>query len=65
LGVEIFPGFAAQEVLHGEDGTVRGIVVGDMGVAADGSEKDGHMPGMELRGKYTLFAEGCRGHLGK
>ena len=65
LGVEIFPGFAAQEVLHGEDGTVRGIVVGDMGVAANGSEKDGHMPGMELRGKYTLFAEGCRGHLGK
>ncbi len=65
LGVEIFPGFAAQETLHDEDGTVRGIVIGDMGVAADGQPKDGHMPGMELRAKYTLFAEGSRGHLGK
>ena len=65
LGVEIFPGFAAQESLHDDDGTVRGILVGDMGVAADGSEKSGHMPGMELRAKYTLFAEGARGHLGK
>ncbi|WP_447926155.1 MULTISPECIES: electron transfer flavoprotein-ubiquinone oxidoreductase [unclassified Vreelandella] len=64
LGVEIFPGFAAQEVII-EDGAVRGIVVGDMGVAADGTPKDGHMPGMELRAKYTLFAEGSRGHLGK
>ncbi|MHB0777694.1 NAD(P)/FAD-dependent oxidoreductase, partial [Halomonas sp. WWR20] len=53
LGVEIFPGFAAQEVLHDGDGTVRGIVIGDMGVAADGSEKSGYMPGMELRAKYT------------
>ncbi|GGX81232.1 electron-transferring-flavoprotein dehydrogenase [Litchfieldella qijiaojingensis] len=65
LGVEIFPGFAAQEVLFGEDGTVRGIITGDMGVGADGQPKDGHMPGMELRAKYTLFAEGARGHLGK
>ncbi|WP_404374712.1 electron transfer flavoprotein-ubiquinone oxidoreductase [Vreelandella aquamarina] len=64
LGVEIFPGFAAQEVIV-EDDVVRGILIGDMGVAADGTPKDGHMPGMELRAKYTLFAEGARGHLGK
>mgnify|MGYP003853428031 CR=1 FL=1 len=64
LGVEIFPGFAAQEAIV-EDGVVRGILIGDMGVGADGSEKSGHMPGMELRAKYTLFAEGARGHIGK
>ncbi|WP_447046193.1 electron transfer flavoprotein-ubiquinone oxidoreductase [Vreelandella sp. H-I2] len=64
LGVEIFPGFAAQEVII-EDNVVRGIQIGDMGVAADGTPKDGYMPGMELRAKYTLFAEGARGHLGK
>ncbi len=65
LGVEIFPGFAASEILYNDDGSVAGIQTGDMGVAADGSEKDGYMPGMELRAKYTIFAEGCRGHLGK
>ncbi|AMX02598.1 electron transfer flavoprotein-ubiquinone oxidoreductase [Microbulbifer thermotolerans] len=65
LGVEIFPGFAAAEVLYNEDGSVKGIATGDMGVAADGSHKDSYMPGMELHAKYTLFAEGCRGHLGK
>jgi electron-transferring-flavoprotein dehydrogenase len=65
LGVEIFPGFAAADILYGEDGSVQGIITGDMGVAADGSEKDGYMPGMELRAKTTLFAEGARGHLGK
>ncbi|NAW11970.1 FAD-dependent oxidoreductase [Halomonas sp. D1-1] len=64
LGVEIFPGFAAQETII-EEGVVKGILIGDMGVAADGTPKDGHMPGMELRAKYTLFAEGARGHLGK
>ena len=64
LGVEIFPGFAAQEVII-EDNVVRGILIGDMGVGADGTPKDGYMPGMELRAKYTLFAEGARGHLGK
>jgi len=64
LGVEVYPGFAAAETII-EDGQVRGILTGDMGVAADGSEKDGYMPGMELRAKYTLFSEGCRGHLGK
>lgn len=65
LGVEIFPGFSASELLYNDDGSVAGIQTGDMGVAADGSEKDGFMPGMELRAKYTIFAEGCRGHLGK
>jgi len=65
LGVEVFPGFAASEILYNDDGSVAGIQTGDMGVAADGSEKDGYMPGMELRAKYTIFAEGCRGHLGK
>ncbi len=64
LGAEIFPGFAAQEVII-EDNVVRGILIGDMGVGADGTPKDGYMPGMELRAKYTLFAEGARGHLGK
>ncbi len=67
LGVEIYPGFAAQEFIVDGNGTgvVRGIVTGDMGVAKDGTHKDSYAPGMELRGKYTLFAEGCRGHLGK
>ncbi|MFP4138848.1 MAG: electron transfer flavoprotein-ubiquinone oxidoreductase [Halomonas sp.] len=64
LGVEIFPGFAAQEAIV-EEGVVKGILIGDMGVGADGQPKDGHMPGMELRAKYTLFAEGARGHIGK
>ncbi len=65
LGVEIFPGFAAAEVLYNEDGSVKGIATGDMGVGAKGEHKDSYMPGMELHAKYTLFAEGCRGHLGK
>jgi len=64
IGVEIYPGFSAAEYIV-EDGVVKGIITGDMGVAEDGSEKDSYMPGMELRGKYTIFAEGCRGHLGK
>ncbi len=65
LGVEIFPGFAAAELLI-EDGVVKGVITGDMGVSADGSEKPGmYMPGMELRAKYTIFSEGSRGHLGK
>ena len=64
LGVEIFPGFAAQEAIV-EEGVVKGILIGDMGVGADGEPKDGHMPGMELRARYTLFAEGSRGHIGK
>ncbi|MEW5249032.1 electron transfer flavoprotein-ubiquinone oxidoreductase [Microbulbifer sp. 2201CG32-9] len=65
LGVEIFPGFAATEVLFNDDGSVKGIATGDMGVGANGEHKDSYMPGMELHAKYTLFAEGCRGHLGK
>lgn len=65
MGVEIFPGFAAADVLYGEDGSVRGIVTGDMGVGRDGQPTGNFTPGMELRGKYTFFAEGVRGHLGK
>ncbi|WP_100657222.1 electron transfer flavoprotein-ubiquinone oxidoreductase [Alteromonas flava] len=65
LGVEVFPGFAAAEVLYNEDGSVGGVITGDMGVGENGEQKDGYMPGMELRAKYTVFAEGCRGHLGK
>lgn len=66
LGVEIYPGFAAQQALIDDDGVVRGIVTGDLGVDREGQPKDGlYTPGMELRAKYTLFAEGCRGHIGK
>ncbi|RJG13529.1 electron transfer flavoprotein-ubiquinone oxidoreductase [Pseudomonas cavernicola] len=66
LGVEIYPGFAAQEALIDENGVVRGILTGDLGVDREGHPKEGYYtPGMELRGKYTLFAEGCRGHIGK
>jgi len=66
LGVEVYPGFAAQEALFDENGVVRGIITGDLGVDREGKPKDGvYTPGMELRGKYTLFAEGCRGHIGK
>ncbi|GAB1715273.1 MAG: Electron-transferring-flavoprotein dehydrogenase [Nitrobacter sp.] len=65
LGVEIYPGFAATEVLYDDSGAVRGIATGDMGVARDGSRKSSYVRGMELRGKYTLFAEGARGSLSK
>ncbi|MCP4598744.1 electron transfer flavoprotein-ubiquinone oxidoreductase [Neptuniibacter sp.] len=65
LGVEIFPGFAAAEVLYNEDGSVKGIATGDMGISESGEQKDSYMPGMELHAKYTIFSEGCRGHLGK
>jgi electron-transferring-flavoprotein dehydrogenase len=65
LGVEIFPGFPAQEVIYNEDGSVAGVLTGDMGLDAEGNQKDSFVPGMELRAKYTVFAEGCRGHLGK
>jgi len=64
LGVEIFPGFAAAELLI-ENGAVVGVITGDLGRAKDGSEKADFQPGMALRAKYTVFAEGCRGHLGK
>lgn len=65
LGVEIYPGFAAAELLYGEGGEVVGVATGDMGVARDGAIKDGFTRGMELRGKYTLLAEGARGSLSK
>ncbi len=65
LGAEVFPGFAAADVLYREDGAVGGVVTGDMGVGRDGEPTDNFMPGMELRAKYTFFAEGCRGHLGR
>jgi len=64
LGVEIYPGFAASELII-EDGNVKGIITGDMGVSESGEQTDAYMQGMELRAKYTIFSEGCRGHLGK
>ncbi len=65
MGVEIFPGFPASHVLYDDNGAVVGIQTGDMGLDEEGQAKDSFMPGMELRAKYTIFAEGCRGHLGK
>lgn len=66
LGVEVYPGFAAQEALINEQGAVYGILTGDLGVDREGNPKEGvYTPGMELRAKYTLFAEGCRGHIAK
>ncbi len=65
LGVEIYPGFAAAEVLHDGKGGVRGVATGDMGVGRDGKPTDQYQQGIELCGKYTFFAEGCRGHLGR
>ncbi len=65
LGVEIFPGFAAAEVLYHDDGRVKGVATGNMGVGKDGQPTGNFQMGMELHGKYTLFAEGARGHLGK
>ncbi|HEV2746314.1 MAG TPA: electron transfer flavoprotein-ubiquinone oxidoreductase [Allosphingosinicella sp.] len=65
IGVEIFPGFAAAEVLFHDNGSVKGVATGDMGVARDGTRKPDYQPGMELHGKYTFFAEGARGHLTK
>jgi electron-transferring-flavoprotein dehydrogenase len=65
LGVEIYPGFAAAEILYTEDGKVRGVATGDMGIGKDGEKTARFQPGIELHAKYTFFAEGCRGHLGK
>jgi electron-transferring-flavoprotein dehydrogenase len=65
LGVEIYPGFAAAEVLYNEDGSVRGVATGDMGISRTGEHKDSYTPGMELLAKYTLIAEGVRGSLAK
>ncbi|HZG07562.1 MAG TPA: electron transfer flavoprotein-ubiquinone oxidoreductase [Allosphingosinicella sp.] len=65
LGVEIFPGFAAAEILFNDNGSVKGVATGDMGVARDGTHRADYQPGMELHGRYTFFAEGARGHLTK
>ncbi len=65
LGVDIFPGFAAAEILYDEQGAVRGVATGDMGVARDGTHTAQYQPGMELLARYTVFAEGSRGHLGR
>ena len=64
-GVEIFSGFSASEILYNDDGSVKGIQTGDMGLDKDGNKKDNFEPGIELHSKVTVFAEGCRGHLGK
>jgi electron-transferring-flavoprotein dehydrogenase len=64
-GVEIYPGFAAAEVLYSDSGGVRGVATGDVGVGRDGKPTGQYQPGIELHGKYTFFAEGCRGHLGR
>ena len=65
LGVEIFPGFAAAEVLFDDTGRIKGVATGDMGIGKDGKPTDAYQQGMELHAKYTFFAEGCRGNLGK
>jgi electron-transferring-flavoprotein dehydrogenase len=65
LGVEIYPGFAAAEVLYNDRGAVRGVATGDVGIGKDGTPTDRHQPGIELRAKQTIFAEGCRGSLTK
>ena len=65
LGVEVYPGFAGAEILFDETGAVKGVATGDMGVTREGEQGPAFQPGMELHAKYTLFAEGCRGHLGK
>ena len=65
LGVEIYPGFAGAEILYNEDASVKGVATGDLGVLKEGRHGPAYQPGMELHARYTLFAEGCRGHLGK
>ena len=65
LGVEIFPGFAAAEVLYNDDGSVKGVATGNMGIGKDGEPSSSFQLGMEIHGKYTVFAEGSRGHLGR
>ncbi len=65
LGVEIFPGFPASEILYNDDGSVKGVATQDMGIDKNGNKKDSFEPGINLLGKVTVFAEGSRGHLGK
>lgn len=65
MGVEIFPGFTAADLVYDANGRVQGVITGDMGIGSDNMPKDSYMPGMALHAKFTIFAEGCRGHLGK
>ncbi len=65
MGVNVFPGFAAAEILYDDQGAVNGVATGDMGISREGEKKGTFTPGYELRARYTIFAEGCRGHLGK
>ena len=65
LGIEVYPGFPAAEILYHEDGSIKGVATANMGVGRDGKPKDTFEPGMELHARCTVFAEGCRGHLGK
>jgi len=65
MGIEVYPGFAGAEILFDENGAVKGVATGDMGLTREGEQGPNYQPGMELHAKYTLFAEGCRGHLGK
>ena len=65
LGVNVFPGFAASEVLYDDSGRVTGVATSDMGIGKSGERKDSYQAGYELLGKYTIFAEGCRGNLGE
>ncbi len=65
MGIEVYPGFAGAEILFDENGAVKGVATGDMGLTREGEQGPNFQPGMELHAKYTLFAEGCRGHLGK
>ena len=65
LGIEIFPGFPASEIIYKEDGSIKGVATLDMGLDKEGNKKEGYQEGMELHAKVTVFSEGCRGHLGK
>ncbi|MDO4905933.1 MAG: electron transfer flavoprotein-ubiquinone oxidoreductase [Lautropia sp.] len=65
LGVEVYPGFPAASIIYGDEGVVRGVITGDMGLDREGKPTDAFQPGMELLGKYVIFAEGSRGHLGR
>ncbi|GAA3979066.1 electron transfer flavoprotein-ubiquinone oxidoreductase [Allohahella marinimesophila] len=65
LGAEVYPGFPAADILYNDDGSVKGVLTGDMGIGRDGEPTDSFTPGMELHAKYTIFSEGSRGHLGK
>ena len=64
MGVEIYPGFTASEILFDDEGAVKGIATGEMGVGADGQQKDSYVPSMELHARYTVFAEGAVGTSG-